>query len=66
MEFLCFPLQGHSRGVRFDAPMASTGAVRTVQGHHEMAELRRAEGAAVDQFVLVDDPPTDPCGEMRH
>lgn len=45
--------------------MASTGAVRTIQRHHEVAKLCRTEGAAVDQLVLVDDSPTDPCRERR-
>lgn len=65
MELLCFPLQGHSRGVRFDTPMASTGAVRTIQRHHEMAKLCCTEGAAVDKLVLVDDSSTNPCRERR-
>lgn len=65
MELLCFPLQGHPRGVGFNTPMASTGAVRTIQRHDEMAELCRTEGAAVDELVLVDDSSTDPCRKTR-
>lgn len=45
--------------------MASTGTVRPIQRHHEVAELRRTERAAVDQLVLVDDSTPDPCNERQ-
>lgn len=65
VELLCFPLQGHPRGICFNTAMASTGTVRPIQRHHEVAELCRTERAAVDQLVLVDDSTTNPCSERQ-
>lgn len=65
VELLRFPLQGHPRGICFNTAMASTGTVRPIQRHHEVAELRRTERAAVDQLVLVDDSTTNPCSERQ-
>lgn len=45
--------------------MASTGTVRPIQGHHDVAKLCSAEGAAVDQFVPMDDPPANSCSERQ-
>lgn len=63
MEFFCLPLQGHSRGVCFNAPMASTGTIRPIQRHNKVAQFCSTEGASVDQFMLMDNSTTDSYSE---
>lgn len=50
------PLQGHAGRVGLDASSAATGAVRAFQWNHDVTQLGAAEGAAVDELVLMDDP----------
>lgn len=66
MQLFGFPLQGHSRRIRFDAAMAATGAVGSVQRHNQVAKLRGTKGASMDQFVLMNDAAADPYGREAH
>lgn len=59
VEPLGLPLQGGSRREGLDAAAAATRAFGSIQGHHDVAQLRRAEAAAVDQLALLDDATAD-------
>lgn len=50
------PLQGHAGRVGLYASSAATGAVGAFQWNHDVTQLGAAEGAAVDELVLMDDP----------
>lgn len=65
MQLFGFPLQSHSRGICFDTPMASTGTIRPIQGHDKVAKFCSTEGASMDQFVLMDDPPANSYSEKQ-
>lgn len=65
MQLFCFPLQGHSRGIGFNTPMASTGTVRPIQRDNKVAKFRCTEGASMDQFMLMDDSPANSYSERQ-
>lgn len=54
-----FFLQGHARCIGFYASFASTGTLRAIEWHHDVAQLSCAESTSMYQLVLMDNSPSD-------